>query len=117
MRNPPINDVLAENLRHFMEKRGLTQQALASKCGDVGQTTIGLYLHPARRKPSAKGKRPSTKLSEIESIAKALDVAVWELLRAFTPDEREAYRQIEEAFRLLRGRPMGNGTSPLLLAA
>lgn len=100
MSGKPINDVLADNLAHFMGKRGLSQQALASKCG-IGQTTISLYLDPSRRKPGALGKIPSAKLSEVEMLATSLGVDVWELLRSFTPAEREAYEQIEKAFKLL----------------
>lgn len=100
MSGKPINDVLAENLAHFMLKRGLSQQALAGKCG-IGQTTISLYLDPSRRKPGAMGKIPSAKLSEVEMLAISLGVNVWELLRSFTPEEREAYEHIERAFKVL----------------
>lgn len=100
MSGKPINDVLAENLAHFMSKRGLSQQALAGKCG-IGQTTISLYLDPSRRKPGAMGKIPSAKLSEVEMLANSLGVDVWELLRSFTPAEREAYERIEQAFKVL----------------
>lgn len=96
----PINDVLAANLSHFMTLRKLTQAALASKCG-IGQTTISLYLEPSRRKIGALGKPPSAKLSEVEMLASALGVEVWELLRHLTPAERLAYEQIEKAFRVM----------------
>lgn len=112
----PINEVLATNLKHFMDLKGWTQPMLSKRSG-VPQTTISLYLKPENRKPSAKGKAPSATLAHIDKLAAALDVPVWELLRAFTPKEREAYRQIEQAFRLLSGAPLGNGASPLLLAA
>lgn len=104
----PINDVLATNLAHFMAKRGLTQAALASKCG-VGQTTVSLYLDPSRRKIGARGKPPSAKLSEVEMLAKALSVEVWELLRHLTPAEREAYEQIEKVYNLMN--PQSNASN------
>ena len=100
MATNPINDVLAANLAYFMSKKKLSQQALANKC-KLGQTTISLYLNPGNRKLGATGKVPSAKLSEVEMLADALGVALWELLRAFSNEEREAYKQIENAFRLL----------------
>lgn len=96
----PINDVLAANLAHFMTKRGLTQAALAGKCG-IGQTTVSLYLDPSRRKIGALGKPPSAKLSEVEMLAGALGVEVWELLRHLTPAQRDAYEQIEKVYQLM----------------
>lgn len=96
----PINEVLAENLLHFMKKRELTQSALAAKCG-IGQTTISLYLAPTRRKIGARGKPPSAKLSEVEMLAGALGVEIWELLRHLTPAQRAAYEQIEKAYQAM----------------
>lgn len=96
----PINEVLAENLLHFMEQRGLTQSALAAKCG-IGQTTISLYLAPTRRKIGARGKPQSAKLSEVEMLAGALGIEIWELLRQLTPAQRAAYEQIEKAYQAM----------------
>lgn len=80
MGKKPINDVLAENLAYYMHEKKLTQSSLAKLSG-VGQTTISLYLRPDARQPSASGKLPSAKLSEVESLAEALGVNVWELVR------------------------------------
>jgi len=96
-----INQVLADNLRHYMDKRALKQKALAERSG-VGQTTISLYLRPESRALGAKGKAPSAKLTEIQMLADALGVEVWELLRHYQPGEREAYQGIETAFKQLR---------------
>lgn len=104
MKKTPINNVLARNLAHFMNERGLTQAVLSEK-SDVAQTTISLYLHPDRRQPGKTGKLPSAKLSEVESLAKALDLGVWELLRDLSPVQRQAYEQIEAAFRKLSSMP------------
>lgn len=101
MLQKPINDVLAENLAYFMELRGLKQQALADKSG-MGQTTVGLYLNPGRRKISKSGKVPSAKLSEVEQLSKCLQVEIWQLLRPFDPEQREAYEKIESAFKALQ---------------
>jgi len=60
MAGTDINQVLAENLRHYMAKRSLKQTALAQRSG-VGQTTISLYLRPENRELGAKGKAPSAK--------------------------------------------------------
>ena len=100
----PINEVLAANLAHFMELRGLKQQSLANKCG-MAQTTVSLYLHPSRRKISASGKTPSAKLSEVEQLAKSLDIEIWQLLRDLTPEQRTAYEAIEIAFLALNPKP------------
>ncbi|WP_315531536.1 helix-turn-helix transcriptional regulator [Delftia acidovorans] len=75
-----LNQILADNLALHMEKKGLKQMALAKKCG-VGQTTISLYLSPDRRKPGKDGKAGSAKLTEVEMLARALEVEPWELLR------------------------------------
>lgn len=103
MQKKPINDVLAENLQHFMQEKSLTQTAIASSSG-IGQTTVSLYLHPERRAPGKSGKIPSAKLSEVESLADALGVEVWELLRPLTPAQRAAYKQIEMAYKNLSGQ-------------
>ena len=101
MAGTDINQVLADNLRHYMEKRALKQTALAQKSG-VGQTTISLYLRPGQRELGAKGKAPSAKLTEVQMLADALGVEVWELLRHYQDGEREAYQGIEAAFKQLR---------------
>jgi transcriptional regulator with XRE-family HTH domain len=97
----PINDVLADNLAHFMGVRKVKQAELAEK-SHVAQTTISLYLNPENRAPLASGKKPSAKLSEVESLAHALGIDVWQLLRNLTAEERIAYEQIESAFRTLK---------------
>ena len=48
MAGTDINQVLADNLKHYMDKHGLKQSALAQKSG-VAQTTISLYLRPGSR--------------------------------------------------------------------
>lgn len=96
----PANRTLAENLRYYMEKFGLTQKGLESKSG-VKQTTISLYMRPEDRKPGKDGKPGSAKLTEVEQIAEAFGVPVWELLRPLSPSERAAYAQIEAAFQAL----------------
>lgn len=54
-----------------------TQKAL-EKASGVAQTTISLYLNPENRKPSASGKPPSGKLSEVEALAKAMGLEFWQ---------------------------------------
>lgn len=97
-----INDVLASNLAHYMDEKGLTQSAL-SKTSGVAQTTISLYLDPTRRQTSKSGKQPSAKLSEVELLAQALNTEVWELLRPFSPQQRKAYKLLEQAYRQMSG--------------
>ena len=97
----PINDVIADNLQHYMRERGLNQSQLASASG-VGQTTISLYLTPARRLPSKSGKSPSAKVTELAQLAIALQIDVWQLMRDMTPEERTFYSSIEAAYYQLR---------------
>lgn len=107
-----INIVLAENLEHFMRKRNIdSQQALAEKSG-VAQRTISNYLNPDRRQVSKSGKEPSAKLTEVEQIARALDVEVWDLLRDLSPSERELYANIEAAYRKLVEATASSPTAP-----
>jgi transcriptional regulator with XRE-family HTH domain len=86
-----INEVLAENLARIMADRGMTQQTLANLSG-VGQTTISLYLRPGDRLQGARARPPSAKLSEVEAIAQALGVQIWDLLVRLTPAERDMLR-------------------------
>lgn len=97
-----INDVLADNLAHFMEERRVTQRALAQQSG-IAQTTISLYLNPQRRQPGKSGKIPSAKLTEVESLAHALGVDAWKLIRPMTPEQRKAYDSIEQAYLAIVG--------------
>lgn len=101
MYTSPLNQALADNLAHLMEKKGLKQMALAKKCG-VGQTTISLYLNPDRRKPGKDGKAGSAKLTEVEMLANALEVEPWELLRPMSGTQRDVYERIEAAYKALQ---------------
>jgi len=74
-----INELVADNLRTLMERAEMSQVALAKKSG-VAQTTIGLYMSPDNRKPSASGKPASGKLTEVAMLADGLGVEAWELL-------------------------------------
>lgn len=96
-----INQVVAENLAHWMEAQGFaSQQALAAKSG-VSQRTISNYLNPTLRDDTSSGKEPSAKVTELAKLAAALHIEVWQLLREMTPQEREFYDQIEEAYKKL----------------
>lgn len=97
-----INEVLAENLKHYMAARDLRQKALGEKAG-IGQTTVSLYLNPARRQPSKSGKVPSANLGDVERLATVLGVEAWELIRPLSGPEREAYDKIAKAFKALQG--------------
>lgn len=74
-----INQVLADNLRAAMNRAEVNQTALGKKSG-VAQNTISLYLAPEKRKPSAKGKEPSGKVTEVARMAAALGIEAWQLL-------------------------------------
>lgn len=103
MKKGSIRDVLAANLQYYMTKRGLTQSSLGD-AASMGQTTVGLYLHPDRRKLSKSGKVAAPNLGQVEQLADALGVQLWELLRPMTPSERDAYEQIEAAFLTLKAK-------------
>ncbi len=89
----PIVEVFAACLRHHMTDRGVTQAELAKRSG-IGQTTISLYLRPKARGDTASGKTGSPTLANVEALADALGVEVWELLRVVTPAERELLRAV-----------------------
>lgn len=98
MSEKSVNEVLAENLRYWMIQAKLTAQGdLAEKSG-VSQRTISNYLNPGNRQESTSGKEPSAKLTELEKIARALHVGVWDLVRPMTPSERLFYKQVEKAY-------------------
>lgn len=97
-----INQLLAKNLKARMQDADVNQTALGKKSG-VAQNTISLYLAPEKRKPSAKGKEPSGKLTEVAKMAEALDLEPWQLLLPEGGDQGV----------LMKGWPL----SPELLAA
>lgn len=89
-----VNQVLADNLRYFMEEKGLTQAQMGTRA-QMAQTTVSLYLNPHRRGTSKSGKEASAKIAEVQRLADALGVELWELLRPMQPAEREFYRSME----------------------
>ena len=88
-----IVEVFAACLRHHMTERSVTQAELAKRSG-IGQTTISLYLRPKARGDTASGKAGSPTLANVEALAVALGVEVWEMLRVVTPAERELLRAV-----------------------
>lgn len=97
-----INQVVAEQLAHWMAQRKpvWTQAELAERAG-VAQKTISNYLNPEQRAPGAKGKQGSPKLVELDLIAQALGIEVWQLTRHMNEGERAAYEAIERAYKQL----------------
>lgn len=96
-----INEVVAENLAYWMGQAGMSQTALAEKAG-VSQKTISNYLNPGQRTEGSTGKQPSAKLTELDRIARALSVQVWQLTREMSERERKLYEAIEKAYNDLR---------------
>lgn len=96
-----INLVVAENLAHWMNNAGIKQAALAEKAG-VSQKTVSNFLNPGQRTETTSGKEPSAKLSELERIAKALAIEVWQLTREIPENEREMYEAFEKAYAKLK---------------
>lgn len=96
-----INQVLASNLRYWMDNAELSQAALAEKAG-VSQKTISNYLNPEQRDSGKTGREPSAKLAELDRIAAALSIGVWQLVRQMTDSERKMYEAIEQHYKTLR---------------
>lgn len=96
-----INVVVAENLGYWMANAGMKQAALAEKAG-VSQKTVSNYLNPEQRTEGSTGKEPSAKLAELDKIAKALAIEVWQLTRQMSESERTMYEAIEKAYRDMR---------------
>lgn len=96
----PINQILAENLAHFMRERHLNQVGLSKRSG-ISQRSISNYLNPDARASGKSGKAPSAKLSEVELIADSLDIEAWQLLRKMSDSERVLYSNVERAFKEL----------------
>lgn len=93
MAHSRIVEVFAACLRHHMTTQGISQAELAKRSG-IGQTTISLYLRPQSRGDTVSGKTGSPTLANVEALADALGVEVWELLRMVTPQERELLRAV-----------------------
>lgn len=113
---PPksINQVLADNLAHWMKERKFeSQQALANKCG-LSQRTISNYLNPSLRTGTSKGKEPSAKLAELGALAAALNIEVWQLLRDLSPADQKFYERLEAAYRLADSRTNAPNEPPHL---
>jgi transcriptional regulator with XRE-family HTH domain len=107
-----INLVVAENLRHWMTKAEVTQAHLAGLAG-VSQKTISNYLNPYQRTEGSSGKQGSPKLFELDLIARALGVEVWQLTREMSAAQREVYDAIEKAFLLATRSAATAGPLPL----
>lgn len=108
MQKPPkidLNVVIAANLdgfmRDYLDGQGISQNALAKLSG-VPQTTIGLLLNPHKRERRKSGKIPSPTVGQLQQLAEALNVDAWAFLRKMTPNERRAYKIMDDAFRLLK---------------
>ena len=86
MASKTVNFVFAEALRYYMGTRW-TAYSLSRRSG-VAESTIRNYLSPDTRKQGASGKEPSAKLTEVSMLAKALGVAVADLVTDATDEER-----------------------------
>ena len=109
MAEKSINEVLAGNLAHFMKLRGIESQSDLARRSGVAQRTISNYLNPDLREQGISGKQPSAKLTEVDKIAKSMNVEAWDLLRDLTDAEREMYERIEAAYKHLMASPSPPG--------
>lgn len=108
-REKSISEVLAENLTYFMDMKKITQVVLGQRAG-IGQTTVSLYLNPDRRAQGKSGKEPSATVARIQSLADALGVELWELLRPLTPAQRDFYRSMETLIAERAAKASDDGT-------
>ena len=78
----PITEVLAANMRRLMDKHAdLNTQAKVGAAAGVNQKTISNCLNPSQRHAGTSGRTPSPTLAQVEKIAGAFGLEVWELLR------------------------------------
>ncbi len=73
--------VLAKNLRRLMSESSVlrTQNEVGAASG-VAQTSVSLMMRPDARAITKSGKAPSPKLVEVERVARAFGLEVWQLL-------------------------------------
>lgn len=101
MGKTPINQRVAANLRWYMDQAGLTESALGKRA-KLSPRTIGNFLHPEKRTTGARGKPPSGKLAELESIADALGLDMVALIVESSDADREANRRLALAAHVLK---------------
>lgn len=111
-----ISHIVATNLSYWMAQAEMTQTALAAKAG-VSQKTISNYLNPDQRVESASGKMPSPKLEELDNIARALAIPLWQLVRQMSERERRLYEHIERAYSELIGSDPAESADEVLSRA
>ncbi|HEX7891445.1 MAG TPA: helix-turn-helix transcriptional regulator [Ramlibacter sp.] len=79
----PVTEVLAANLRRLMQERpDLNTQVKVGAAAGVNQKTISNCLNPGQRQAGKTGRTPSPTLAQVEKIAGAFGLEVWELLKA-----------------------------------
>lgn len=100
MAEKSINQIVSESLAHLMGVRNMTAKRLGELAG-VSPRTVGNFLNPTNRAPGSKGKEPGGKLTELDRIARALQVSVAELVTDLSPEAREANRRMTIAAQVL----------------
>jgi hypothetical protein len=89
--------IVAEALRYYMGDRW--NNTTLGKAAEVSANTIANCLDPDKRAPSASGKVPSVKVTELGRIARALGLTAADLLTDATDEERRAtYRKRAAAY-------------------
>lgn len=114
-----INRIVAEALAwHMQHAQGgpISNRALAERC-KLSEGTIRNILRPEDRAPSAKGKEPSVKITELAMIAAALGVEVVDLVQDMDPDAREKRRRAGLALQVLLGNSQPGDSSGELIPA
>lgn len=86
MQKQPIVQVVAAALKRRMVERGIPSANRLGELAKVAPNTVSNFLNPGKREPSANGKVPSGKLTELEMICDALAIDVAHLLSG-SPDE------------------------------
>lgn len=98
--HPDLNQILATNLKFFMERDGSAYKnpnalAVAAK---LSANTVRNFLTPSRRTTTATKPKGYPTLDKLERVSVILGCQVWELLHPDLPRsmrEREMYESIE----------------------
>jgi transcriptional regulator with XRE-family HTH domain len=82
MKKRDINQVLAKNLKEAIERKydGVVNQSELARQSGVSQKTISNILSTLRPDLADMSVAPSPTVAKLSLLAKALDIALWELL-------------------------------------
>jgi transcriptional regulator with XRE-family HTH domain len=107
-----VAEVVSEALRFHMGRATppITEKALGARAG-VSPRTVANFLRPATRAPSASGKQPSGKLTELEMIATALGISIADLVTDMSEETRLQRVKADQILAILDANGPGLGES------